>query len=185
MPSLRAQRPLPHWSPSGGSSAPGDQPTGRRRAAVNPRDGTTGGGGDNDRNILLGHRACIGQSAAWNLAASGHRDLWPDPDARWLRRQFDRLAGAIADLAWHHAPSAVALAFLWSNVGVMASASRAGPIGGRFGCKSRPLLSRGCCTALHRCAVPRRRPSRVRPIVQSRHPADKRNRGQNYRVSRA
>jgi MFS transporter, AAHS family, 4-hydroxybenzoate transporter len=39
---------------------------------------------------------------------------------------------------WHIAPSAFALAFLWSNVGVMAGALLAGPIGDRFGRK--PLL---------------------------------------------
>jgi MFS transporter, AAHS family, 4-hydroxybenzoate transporter len=40
--------------------------------------------------------------------------------------------------AWHIAPSAFALAFLWSNIGVMAGALLAGPIGDRFGRK--PLL---------------------------------------------
>ena len=40
--------------------------------------------------------------------------------------------------AWHVAPSAFALAFLWSNIGVMAGALLAGPIGDRFGRK--PLL---------------------------------------------
>ena len=40
--------------------------------------------------------------------------------------------------AWHVAPSAFALAFLWSNLGVMAGALSAGPIGDRFGRK--PLL---------------------------------------------
>ncbi len=39
---------------------------------------------------------------------------------------------------WHVAPSAFALAFLWSNIGVMAGALLAGPIGDRFGRK--PLL---------------------------------------------
>ncbi|HEY1934052.1 MAG TPA: MFS transporter [Acetobacteraceae bacterium] len=39
---------------------------------------------------------------------------------------------------WHLAPSAFALAFLWSNIGVMAGALLAGPIGDRFGRK--PLL---------------------------------------------
>jgi AAHS family 4-hydroxybenzoate transporter-like MFS transporter len=40
--------------------------------------------------------------------------------------------------AWHVAPPAFALAFLWSNIGVMAGALLAGPIGDRFGRK--PLL---------------------------------------------
>jgi AAHS family 4-hydroxybenzoate transporter-like MFS transporter len=40
--------------------------------------------------------------------------------------------------AWHVVPSAFALAFLWSNIGVMAGALLAGPIGDRFGRK--PLL---------------------------------------------
>jgi len=40
--------------------------------------------------------------------------------------------------AWHVAPSSFALAFLWSNIGVMAGALLAGPIGDRFGRK--PLL---------------------------------------------
>lgn len=40
--------------------------------------------------------------------------------------------------AWHIAPAAFALAFLWSNIGVMAGALLAGPIGDRFGRK--PLL---------------------------------------------
>jgi MFS transporter, AAHS family, 4-hydroxybenzoate transporter len=40
--------------------------------------------------------------------------------------------------AWHIAPSAFALAFLWSNIGVMVGALSAGPIGDRFGRK--PLL---------------------------------------------
>ena len=43
--------------------------------------------------------------------------------------------------AWHLAPSAFALAFLWSNVGVMAGALLAGPIGDRFGRKPLLLLS--------------------------------------------
>jgi AAHS family 4-hydroxybenzoate transporter-like MFS transporter len=40
--------------------------------------------------------------------------------------------------AWHIAPSAFSLAFLWSNIGVMVGALLAGPIGDRFGRK--PLL---------------------------------------------
>lgn len=40
--------------------------------------------------------------------------------------------------AWHLAPSAFSLAFLWSNLGVMAGALAAGPIGDRYGRK--PLL---------------------------------------------
>src|SRR5579863_10479715 len=40
--------------------------------------------------------------------------------------------------AWHVPPSAFALAFLWSNIGVMAGALLAGPIGDHFGRK--PLL---------------------------------------------
>jgi AAHS family 4-hydroxybenzoate transporter-like MFS transporter len=39
---------------------------------------------------------------------------------------------------WQIAPSAFALAFLWSNIGLMAGALAAGPIGDRIGC--RPLL---------------------------------------------
>jgi len=37
--------------------------------------------------------------------------------------------------AWHVAPSAFTLAFLWSNIGVMAGALAAGPIGDRLGRK--------------------------------------------------
>jgi Major Facilitator Superfamily len=40
--------------------------------------------------------------------------------------------------AWHLAPPAFALAFLWSSIGIMAGALLAGPIGDRFGRK--PLL---------------------------------------------
>jgi MFS transporter, AAHS family, 4-hydroxybenzoate transporter len=40
--------------------------------------------------------------------------------------------------AWHIAPPAFALAFLWSSIGMMAGALLAGPIGDRFGRK--PLL---------------------------------------------
>jgi MFS transporter, AAHS family, 4-hydroxybenzoate transporter len=43
--------------------------------------------------------------------------------------------------AWHLAPSAFALAFLWSNIGVMAGALLAGPIGDRFGRKPLLMLS--------------------------------------------
>jgi MFS family permease len=44
--------------------------------------------------------------------------------------------------AWHVAPSAFALAFLWSNIGVMAGALAAGPIGDRIGRKPLLLISR-------------------------------------------
>src|SRR5580658_5609011 len=40
--------------------------------------------------------------------------------------------------AWHIAPPAFALAFLWSSIGIMAGALLAGPIGDRYGRK--PLL---------------------------------------------
>ena len=40
--------------------------------------------------------------------------------------------------AWHIAPPAFAVAFLWSSIGIMAGALLAGPIGDRFGRK--PLL---------------------------------------------
>ena len=43
--------------------------------------------------------------------------------------------------AWHIVPSAFALAFLWSNIGVMAGALVAGPIGDRFGRKPLLLMS--------------------------------------------
>jgi AAHS family 4-hydroxybenzoate transporter-like MFS transporter len=43
--------------------------------------------------------------------------------------------------AWNVAPSAFALAFLWSNIGVMAGALIAGPIGDRFGRKPLLLIS--------------------------------------------
>src|SRR5579863_2945772 len=43
--------------------------------------------------------------------------------------------------AWHVAPPAFALAFLWSNIGVMAGALLAGPIGDRFGRKPLLLMS--------------------------------------------
>jgi AAHS family 4-hydroxybenzoate transporter-like MFS transporter len=43
--------------------------------------------------------------------------------------------------AWHVAPSAFALAFLWSNIGVMAGALSAGPIGDRLGRKPLLLIS--------------------------------------------
>jgi MFS transporter, AAHS family, 4-hydroxybenzoate transporter len=42
---------------------------------------------------------------------------------------------------WHVAPSAFALAFLWSNLGVMAGALSAGPIGDRLGRKPLLLIS--------------------------------------------
>jgi MFS transporter, AAHS family, 4-hydroxybenzoate transporter len=43
--------------------------------------------------------------------------------------------------AWHIAPSAFALAFLWSNIGVMVGALLAGPIGDRIGRKPLLLIS--------------------------------------------
>lgn len=43
--------------------------------------------------------------------------------------------------AWHIAPPAFALAFLWSNIGVMAGALLAGPIGDRYGRKPLLMLS--------------------------------------------
>jgi MFS transporter, AAHS family, 4-hydroxybenzoate transporter len=43
--------------------------------------------------------------------------------------------------AWQVAPSAFAVAFLWSNIGVMAGALLAGPIGDRFGRKPLLLIS--------------------------------------------
>jgi len=43
--------------------------------------------------------------------------------------------------AWHLAPAAFALAFLWSNIGVMVGALLAGPIGDRFGRKPLLMLS--------------------------------------------
>src|SRR5580700_9682692 len=43
--------------------------------------------------------------------------------------------------AWQVAPSAFALAFLWSNIGLMAGALAAGPIGDRFGRKPLLLIS--------------------------------------------
>ncbi len=43
--------------------------------------------------------------------------------------------------AWHVAPSAFALAFLWSNIGVLAGALAAGPIGDRIGRKPLLLIS--------------------------------------------
>jgi MFS transporter, AAHS family, 4-hydroxybenzoate transporter len=45
--------------------------------------------------------------------------------------------------AWHLAPSAFALAFLWSNIGVMVGALLAGPIGDRVGRKPLLMLSVG------------------------------------------
>jgi MFS transporter, AAHS family, 4-hydroxybenzoate transporter len=45
--------------------------------------------------------------------------------------------------AWHIAPPAFALAFLWSNIGVMAGALLAGPIGDRLGRKPLLLISLG------------------------------------------
>jgi MFS transporter, AAHS family, 4-hydroxybenzoate transporter len=43
--------------------------------------------------------------------------------------------------AWHVKPSAFAIAFLWSNIGVMAGALVAGPIGDRLGRKPLLLMS--------------------------------------------
>jgi hypothetical protein len=43
--------------------------------------------------------------------------------------------------AWQIAPSAFALAFLWSNIGLMAGALAAGPIGDRIGRKPLLLIS--------------------------------------------
>jgi AAHS family 4-hydroxybenzoate transporter-like MFS transporter len=43
--------------------------------------------------------------------------------------------------AWHIAPPAFALAFLWSNIGVMVGALSAGPIGDRLGRKPLLLIS--------------------------------------------
>jgi AAHS family 4-hydroxybenzoate transporter-like MFS transporter len=43
--------------------------------------------------------------------------------------------------AWHIAPRAFALAFLWSNVGVLVGALIAGPLGDRFGRKPLLLMS--------------------------------------------
>lgn len=43
--------------------------------------------------------------------------------------------------AWHVVPSAFALAFLWSNIGVMVGALLAGPIGDRLGRKPLLLMS--------------------------------------------
>jgi AAHS family 4-hydroxybenzoate transporter-like MFS transporter len=43
--------------------------------------------------------------------------------------------------AWHIAPSAFAVAFLWSNIGVMVGALSAGPIGDRLGRKPLLLIS--------------------------------------------
>src|SRR5271154_1350579 len=43
--------------------------------------------------------------------------------------------------AWQVGPSAFAVTFLWSNIGVMAGALLAGPIGARFGPKPLLLIS--------------------------------------------
>src|ERR1700733_4798454 len=47
----------------------------------------------------------------------------------------------LLNYAWQIAPSAFALAFLWSNIGVMAGALLAGPVGDRLGRKLLLLIS--------------------------------------------